>query len=105
MDGLATKDRNEVRDEILLNYERIFHTDNGTYITVKKVASSICKNEPTREQKKSVSAAMKEMFSSCRMESNTAYYSISMCRQRALSIATFGGDGMVSSDTEVKLPF
>lgn len=105
VDGLATKDRNEVRDEILLNYERIFHTDNGTYITVKKVASSLFKNEPTREQKKSVSAAMKEMFSSCRMESNMAYYSISMCRQRALSIATFGGDGNVSLDTEVKLPF
>lgn len=89
VDGLATKDRNEVENEILLNADIIFAPIRGTYTTVKKVASDLFKNEPTREQKKSVSEAMKILFPGCRLDSNPAYYSISMCRQNLPSIKFF----------------
>ena len=83
VDGLATKDCNEIKNEILLNSDALFNITKGTYTTVKKIASELFKNEPTREQKKSVGDAMGELFSSCRLESNKSYYSVSMCRQRA----------------------
>ena len=92
VDGLATKDCNEIKNEILLNSDTLFGIGAGTYTTVKKVASGLFKNEPTREQKKSVGEAMAELFSSCRLESNKAYYSISMCRQKATLIAGVGGE-------------
>jgi len=81
----------------LLNSDTLFGIGAGTYTTVKKVASGLFKNEPTREQKKSVGEAMAELFSSCRLESNKAYYSISMCRQKATLIAGVG--------VEIEAPF
>ena len=83
VNGLATKDINEMKNELLLNAQKIFGINEGTYITVKNVASKLFKNEPTREQKKTVSEAMMALFSDCRLDSNKAYYSIAMCRRVA----------------------
>ena len=86
--GLATKDTNEVIDEIILKREDIFPTLAGKpYVTSKSVADRIFKNEPTKDQKAAVRSAMEKLFQSCRSESNPSYYSISDCRQRANEIA------------------
>lgn len=108
VDGLATKDCNEMKNEILLKAFTIFGVNEGTYITVKNIASKLFKNEPTREQKKSVSEAMNELFSSCRLESNKAYYSISMCRQVASSIEVVGNENIteqLNRPEPIDLPF
>jgi hypothetical protein len=101
VDGLATKDLTEIKNEILLNYNSIFGVDKGTYTTVKKVASELFKNEPTREQKKSVGQAMEELFKSARLESNKAYYTISICRQIINDIET----NEIIPEVESNLPF
>lgn len=104
VDGLAAKDCTEMKNEILLNSNHIFSVEKGTYITVKKIASDLFKNEPTREQKKSVSEAMSELFSSCRLESNKAYYSISMCRQKASSIENAGSENKIEESNNIEEP-
>jgi hypothetical protein len=87
VNGLATRDLNEMKNEILLNASKIFGLNEGTYTTVKNIASRLFKNEPTREQKKSVGDAMSQLFLDCRLESNKAYYSVSMCKQKASLIS------------------
>lgn len=86
VDGLATKDCTEIKNEILLNHESIFSVNQGTYVTVLKVSKELYKNEPTAEQKKTVKRAMEDLFNGCRLESNNAYYSVSLCRQRIYEI-------------------
>lgn len=112
VDGLATKDCNEIKNEIILNQNIYFGIEKGTYTTVKKIADQLFKNEPTREQKKSVGEAMNELFSTCRLESNKAYYSISMCRQKASSIEILGDENLNQtvdvidiSEKKPELPF
>lgn len=105
VDGLATKDLTEMKNEIILNANRIFSINKGTYITVKTVASELFKNEPTREQKKSVSDAMNELFSDCRLESNRAYYSVSMCRNAATSPELLASEKLKDEPEDVNLPF
>lgn len=81
VDGLAYKDMNEVKNEIKLRKNELLSTVHGTstYFTVKQLASQLFKNEPTREQKKSVELAVKEMFSDCKCKSNKSLYIRSMC--------------------------
>ncbi len=109
VDGLATKDCNEIKNEILLNSNNFFSVEKGTYTTIKKIASELFKNEPTREQKKSVGEAMNELFSDCRIESNKAYYSVSMCRIKASSIEVFEDEAQNNQinlpDKKEELPF
>ena len=79
--GLATKDLEEVISEIVLYGQAIFSAAEGaTYITAKKVADKLFKNEPTREQKKTVGEAMEKLFANCRLSSNKSYFTMSSCR-------------------------
>ena len=105
VDGLASKDIDEVRTEILLRNQELFGGfESGTYTTIKKVASLLFKNEPTREQKKAVQGAMEEMFNGCRVKSNKALFSIHMCRNIAVELSCNNQD---EDNTQVKelLPF
>ena len=84
VDGLAMKDMNEIKNEIILRKNELFSTlqGAGTYFTIKQLASQLFKNEPTREQKKSVAYAVTEMFSDCKCKSNKALFSKSMCYEK-----------------------
>lgn len=82
VDGLATKDLEEALAEIKLQGNTLFSINEGTYTTIKKVADKLFKNEPTREQKKTVSEAMEKLFSDCRLESNKSYFVLSECRRK-----------------------
>lgn len=82
VDGIATKDLNEIKNEILISGNTLFSTDAGTYVTAKQIANKLFKNEPTREQKKSVLEAMKQMFQLARLESNPANFTVSICRTK-----------------------
>ena len=46
------------------------------------MANLLFKNEPTKDQIKSVKNAVHELFESCRMKSNPALFSKTMCRER-----------------------
>lgn len=99
VNGLAAKDMQEVKDEIVLNFDSIFTPGFGSYLTVKKIAGYIFKNEPSTDQKRAVSSAMKEMFSDCRLSSNKALYSIQLCRER------FNERFYIDDEKREKLPF
>ena len=75
---------NEIKNEIILRKSELFSTlqGAGTYFTIKQLASQLFKNEPTREQKKSVAYAVTEMFSDCKCKSNKALFSKSMCIEK-----------------------
>lgn len=88
VDGLALKDMTEIKNEIILRKNELFSTlqGAGTYFTIKQLASQLFKNEPTREQKKSVAYAVTEMFSDCRCKSNKALFQKSMCYEKLQEI-------------------
>lgn len=65
--GVAEKDKNEVMQEI---YSSLDFFQAKTTVTVKQIANHLFKNEPTREQKKSVEQAMRELADDCRYTSN-----------------------------------
>jgi 5-methylcytosine-specific restriction endonuclease McrA len=73
-------DFNNIVQEIKLNKNQLFGELCGTYTTTKKVANSLFKNKPTKEQQNSVKIAMRELFNDCRNKSNPSYYSVSECR-------------------------
>lgn len=101
VNGIEHKDVKEVVNEIMLNAETFFGVLSGTYTTVKKIAGQIFKNEPTREQKRSVSTAMEKLFKGCKSDSNASYYSIMKCRERLNELNAEGVDLSTGDD----LPF
>ncbi len=105
VDGLATKDLIEVKNEILLQGDSIFGVAAGTYTTAKQVANKIFKNEPTREQKRSVGEAMNALFGDCRLESNKSNYTVSLCRAKLYEIENGSEAIPESSDKTDNFPF
>ena len=107
VDGLALKDMNEIKNEIILRKSELFSTlqGAGTYFTIKQLASQLFKNEPTREQKKSVAYAVTEMFSDCKCKSNKALFSKSMCFEKLMDQEIESYDGNEGVETESRLPF
>jgi len=82
IDGIEKNDIEEIKSEIMLNKENLFGMLCGSTTTVKKVASLLFKNEPTRDQKKTVAQAMDLLFLNCRYKSNKSFFSIPLCRER-----------------------
>ena len=82
--GVEALNIEEVKNEMRLRKDELFSTMNGagSYFTIKSMASMLFKNEPTKEQKKSVSNAVHELFHDCKPESNPSYYSKVLCRER-----------------------
>ena len=105
VDGLATKDMEEVINEMILQREAIFGIGGVTYTTPKQVADKLFKNEPNRAQKASVKSAMEKLFADCRTTSNPSYYKMSMCYDIAVELANTME--LVPDDSEVAqdLPF
>lgn len=81
--GLEALNIEEVKNEMLLRKDELFSTMNGagSYFTIKSMANSLFKNEPTKDQIKSVKGAIHELFEDCRPTKNKAYYSKVMCRE------------------------
>lgn len=103
VEGLETININEVKNEIELNATELFGMAAGTYLTVKKIADKLFKNEPTREQKKFVSEAMQAMFDDCRLESNKALYSVSECREKLFVLKSESEN--IESNNDKSMPF
>ena len=82
VNGIEHINIKEVISELILNKESIFGSLQGTYTTVKRVASSIFKNEPNPDQRRIVTKAMERIFKGCKPDSNDSYYSIPKCRER-----------------------
>ena len=82
--GVEALNIEEVKNEMRLRRDELFSTMNaaGSYFTIKSMANLLFKNEPTKDQIKSVKNAVHELFESCRMKSNTALFSKTMCRER-----------------------
>ena len=105
VDGLATKDMEEVINEMILQKEAIFGVGGVTYTTPKQVADKLFKNEPNRGQKASVKSAMEKLFAECRTTSNASYYKMAMCYDIVVELANTME--LVPDDSEVAqdLPF
>ena len=92
--GVEALNIEEVKNEMRLRKDELFSTMNGagSYFTIKSMASMLFKNEPTKEQKKSVSNAVHELFHDCKPESNPSYYSKVLCRERLNEIEMSEGN-------------
>lgn len=82
VEGIATKEIDEIKNEIFLRWETLFSTVNGSYTTAKQVADKLFKNEPSPEQKRGVRAAMEKLFGDCKSASNKSFYNIISCRAK-----------------------
>ena len=100
VDGLATKDREEIVNEIVLQKDAIFGMGGGQISSVQ-VARKIFKNEPNREQKAATKAAMDLLFEACRAPSNPYIYNINQCRAKIVELEVNEEGGQVDED----LPF
>ncbi len=87
IEGLATKDVDEIVNEIFLRWESVFSTVTGTYTTAKQVADKLFKNEPTPEQKRGVRTAMEKLFSECKSASNKSFFNIMSCRAKIIEMS------------------
>ena len=101
VNGLASMDLDEVKNEILLKHNEIFSPLVGTYTTAKQVANKIYKNEPTREQKKTVSIAMKLMFANAICVSNKSNFSVQDCRIKCSQLT----ESDESEEVTIEMPF
>lgn len=100
VEGIASKDLAEVKNEILVNGFEIFSGEKYN-ISPKIVANKLFKNEPTRDQKKTVADAMEEMFPNARMPSNRYLYKISDCKDVLIKLVGTNSN----SEKDVDLPF
>ena len=84
MKGLEALNIEEVKNEIRLRKDELFSTVNyaGSYFTIKSLANSLFKNEPTKDQIKSVRGAVHDWFEGCKPTKNKANYSKTLCRER-----------------------
>lgn len=103
VDGAASFDIIEVRDELLLQKDVVFPSQSKTYTTVKQIAGHIYKNEPTPAQKKAVAEAMNLYFEKCRLSSNKSYFSVMLCRERVEELRL--NEDTVEETEEDDLPF
>lgn len=101
VDGLATKDREELVNEIALQRDLIFGTVGGGQISAVQVARKIFKNEPSREQKAATKAAMDLLFTECKAPSNPYIYNVNQCRAKLIELEVNEEGGQVNED----LPF
>lgn len=99
VDGLESKDIQEMKTEIILRRDELFNSMMGTYLTIKKISGLLYKNEPTREQKKAVTEAMNDMLGDCRSKSNKALFSVALCRERLMELS----DAMTDDDTDSEM--
>ena len=86
--GLEALNIEEVKNEIRLRKDELFSTANyaGSYFTIKSLANSLFKNEPTKDQIKSVRGAVQDWFEGCKPTKNKANYSKTLCRERLENI-------------------
>lgn len=102
--GLASKEMNEALNEIMLRMDEVFPYNGKTYTTIKTVSDILHKNEPSREQKKVITAVMSKYFESCRAASNKSCYNIYKCRDRVEELRREMGAGDEMEDDN-SLPF
>lgn len=81
VDGLASKDRDEVIQEMALNKDMLFPTVGCSNVSAIQVARKMYKNEPTRDQRQAVKSAMELIFKSCKVPSNDYLFTTAKCRE------------------------
>jgi hypothetical protein len=92
--GMATRDRDEMVNEINLHRDALFPMTGGGQTSSVQVARKIFKNEPTREQRAATKAAMELLFSDCKAPSNPYIFNVNQCRSRLLELSeTVNGEG------------
>ena len=102
--GLEALNIEEVKNEIRLRKDELFSTINyaGSYFTIKSLANSLFKNEPTKDQIKSVRGAVQDWFEGCKPTKNKANYSKTLCRERLekIELAEENGEDVDDSYSE-----
>lgn len=91
--GMATRDRDEMVNEIGLQRDTLFPQVGGGQTSSVQVARKIFKNEPTREQRAAVKSAMELLFHDCKAPSNPYIFNVNQCRARLLELSeTISGE-------------